>query len=222
MATVGKFNFELFKKMTISQQLNYLDRFDSDKGEADHKIQKCIWEQYQACVGCKGIDNFITTEKAKETLENEKYMVCRSVTTPEEELKSQDELEKSTTFIGSFDVKGNDEPMEELKAKENVFEVETKLPDYPGGPQQLFADLTKSVNYPKICEEKGIQGRVIVTFYIEKDGSAGEINVVKSVDPHLDKEAIRVIKNMPRWIPGTENGSATRVKYTVPITFRLQ
>ena len=140
---------------------------------------------------------------------------------PEEELKSQDELNKTNTAIGAFDVKGNDEAAGEvLKAKEviaqpeppkeeeaKVFDVVEQMPSFPGGPSALFEYLSKNIKYPVVAEENGIQGRV---------------RVVKSVDPSLDKEAQRVVKSMPRWIPGKQNGSAVRVKYTVPVTFRLQ
>ena len=155
---------------------------------------------------------------------------------PEEELKSQDELNKTNTAIGAFDVKGNDEAAGEvLKAKEviaqpeppkeeetRVFDVVEQMPSFPGGPSALFEYLSKNIKYPVVAEENGIQGRVIVTFVVERDGSITDVRVVKSVDPSLDKEAQRVVKSMPRWIPGKQNGSAVRVKYTVPVTFRLQ
>ena len=145
---------------------------------------------------------------------------------PEEELKSQEDLSKTNTAIGAFDVKGNDEAAGEvLKAKEviaqpeppkeeeaKVFDVVEQMPSFPGGPSALFEYLSKNIKYPV----------VIVTFVVEKDGSITDVRVVKSVDPSLDKEAQRVVKSMPRWIPGKQNGSAVRVKYTVPVTFRLQ
>ncbi len=154
---------------------------------------------------------------------------------PEDELKSQDELSKTNTAIGSFDVKGNDEAAGEvLKAKEviadekpkeeetKVFDVVEQMPQFPGGNAALFEYLSKHIKYPVIAEENGIQGRVIVTFVVERDGSITDVKVVKSVDPSLDKEAQRVVKSMPHWIPGKQNGAAVRVKYTVPVTFRLQ
>ena len=154
---------------------------------------------------------------------------------PEDELKSQDDLAKTNTAIGSFDVKGNDEAEGEvLKAKEviadenpkeeatKVFDVVAQMPQFPGGQQALFEYLSKNIKYPVIAEENGVQGRVIVTFVVERDGSITDVKVVKSVDPSLDKEAQRVVKAMPHWIPGKQNGSAVRVKYTVPVTFRLQ
>jgi protein TonB len=154
---------------------------------------------------------------------------------PEDELKSQDDLSKTNTAIGAFDVKGNDEAEGEvLKAKEvvvdekpkeeetKVFDVVEQMPKFPGGDNALFEYLSKNIKYPVVAEENGIQGRVIVTFVVERDGSITDVKVAKSVDPSLDKEATRVVKGMPHWIPGKQNGSAVRVKYTVPVTFRLQ
>ena len=155
---------------------------------------------------------------------------------PEEEIKSQDDLSKTNTAIGAFDVKGNDEAAGEvLKAKEVIAqpeppkEEETKvvdvvelMPSFPGGQSALFQWLSSNIKYPVVAEENGVQGRVIVTFVVERDGSITDVKVVKSVDPSLDKEAVRVTKAMPKWIPGKQNGSAVRVKYTLPVTFRLQ
>jgi protein TonB len=82
--------------------------------------------------------------------------------------------------------------------------------------------LQQNVKYPVVAQENGVQGRVVVSFVVEKDGSITDVKVVRSVDPSLDKEAARVVKSMPRWIPGKQNGSAVRVKYNVPVSFRLQ
>ena len=155
---------------------------------------------------------------------------------PEEELKSQEELNKTNTAIGAFDVKGNDEAAGEvLKAKEviaqpeppkeeetKVFDVVEQMPLFPGGPSALIQYLSSNIKYPVVAEENGVQGRVVCTFVVERDGSITDVRVIKSVDPSLDKEAVRVVKSMPKWIPGKQNGSAVRVKYTVPVTFRLQ
>ena len=154
----------------------------------------------------------------------------------EQEMKSQEELQETNTAIGAFNVEGNDEAGGEvLKAKEviaepeppkveetKVFDVVEEMPQFPGGPSALFEYLSKNIKYPVVAEENGVQGRVIVTFVVERDGSITDVKVVKSVDPSLDKEAQRVVKSMPHWIPGKQNGSAVRVKYTVPVTFRLQ
>ena len=155
---------------------------------------------------------------------------------PEDELKSQDEIMNSKVAIGALNVVGNDESGEVLKAKEviatepvkpkeeenKVFDVVEQMPSYPGGMGALMQYLSSNIKYPVIAEENGIQGRVICTFVVEKDGSITDVKIAKSVDPSLDKEAVRVVKSMPKWIPGKQNGSAVRVKYTLPVTFRLQ
>jgi protein TonB len=154
---------------------------------------------------------------------------------PEDEIKSQDDLAKTNTAIGTFDVKGNDEEAGEvLKAKEviadekpkeeetKVFDVVEQMPEFPGGQAALLKWISDNIKYPAIAEENGIQGRVVCTFVVERDGSVTDVQVARSIDPSLDKEAVRVLKKMPKWIPGKQNGSAVRVKYTVPVTFRLQ
>ena len=103
----------------------------------------------------------------------------------------------------------------------DVFDVVEEMPQYPGGPQELFKFLSENVQYPAEAEKAGIQGRVILTFVVEKDGSISKPTVVKSVDPLLDAEAVRVISAMPNWKPGKQNGKVVRVKYTVPLSFNL-
>ena len=154
---------------------------------------------------------------------------------PEDEIKSQDDLAKTNTAIGTFDVKGNDEAEGVvLKANEvavdekpkeeetKVFDVVEQMPEFPGGPAALMKWLNDNIKYPAVAEENGIQGRVVCTFVVERDGSVTDVQVARSIDPSLDKEAVRVLKKMPKWIPGRQNGSAVRVKYTVPVTFKLQ
>ena len=154
---------------------------------------------------------------------------------PEDELKTQDELMNTKTAIGALDVKGNDDANGEvLKIKEavaqpepkpepeKVFDVVEQMPSFPGGPQALMQWLSENVRYPVVAQENGVQGRVVVSFVVERDGSITDVKVVRSVDPSLDKEAARVVKSMPRWIPGKQNGQAVRVKYNVPVAFRLQ
>ena len=103
----------------------------------------------------------------------------------------------------------------------DVFDVVEEMPQYPGGPQALFKFLGENIHYPAEAEKAGIQGRVIATFVVEKDGSISQPTIVKSVDPLLDAEAIRVISAMPNWKPGKHNGKVVRVKYTVPLSFNL-
>lgn len=95
------------------------------------------------------------------------------------------------------------------------------MPKFPGGNKTLMLYLSKNIKYPAECEEKNIQGRVIVQFNVEKNGEIDNIRIVKSVHPLLDLEAVRVVKKMPRWEPGHRDGKPISVRYTLPITFRL-
>ena len=112
-------------------------------------------------------------------------------------------------------------PVEE-EEEEVVFVVVESMPEFPGGQQALFKYLSENVKYPVIAQENGIQGRVICQFVVNKDGSLEDIQVVRGVDKALDNEAIRVIKSMPKWKPGKQRGKPVRVKYTVPVNFKLQ
>ena len=156
---------------------------------------------------------------------------------PDEELKTQDELMSTKTAIGTFDVKGNDDANGEiLKAKDviaepeppkheeenKVFDIVEQQPLFPGGPAALMKYLSEHTKYPVVAQENGVQGRVTVQFVVEKDGSISDVHVLRGVDPSLDKEAVRVVKSMPRWTPGKQNGITVRVNYRVPVLFRLQ
>lgn len=161
----------------------------------------------------------------------------------DEEVKEEDEIkldevQKSDKAVGAFTVEGNDEVGGAvLKAKEDIaapeppkhvveetkiFTVVEQMPMFPGGDAALMGYLRDNMHYPTVAAENGVQGRVVVGFVVERDGSITDVNVLRSVDPSLDREAMRVVKAMPKWTPGKQNGSAVRVKYQVPVTFRLQ
>ena len=161
----------------------------------------------------------------------------------DEEVKEEDEIkldevQKSDKAVGAFTVEGNDEVGGAvLKAKEDIaapeppkhvveetkiFTVVEQMPMYPGGDAALMGYLRDNIHYPTVAAENGVQGRVVVGFVVERDGSITDVKVLRSVDPSLDREAMRVVKSMPRWTPGKQNGSAVRVKYQVPVTFRLE
>ena len=106
--------------------------------------------------------------------------------------------------------------------KDKVYDVCEVLPEYPGGTIALMKFLGENVVYPPEAAKRKEQGRVLVGFVVEKDGSVTDVQVLRGVDPSLDKEAIRVITAMPKWKPGKQRGKPVRVKYTVPVTFRLQ
>ena len=152
----------------------------------------------------------------------------------DKELKSQDELNQNTTAIGGFDVKGNtdDADAQVLKAVEEVaqpepkpaedkiFDVVEQQPTFKEGDVRAW--LARNMQYPPVAAENGSQGRVVVGFVVERDGSISHVQILRGVDPSLDKEAMRVVKSMPKWNPGMQNGSPVRVKYNVPVQFKLQ
>lgn len=105
-------------------------------------------------------------------------------------------------------------------AEDHVYDVVENMPSYPGGISQMRAFIQNNLRYPEDAIKDGIQGRVILSFIVEKDGSLTDIKVVRSVSPSLDKEAIRIVKSMPKWIPGKQNGRSVRVKYIIPINFK--
>lgn len=112
---------------------------------------------------------------------------------------------------------------EEEPEEQTIFEVVEQMPEFPnGGMAGLMQYLSKNIKYPTIAQENGTQGRVTVQFVVNKDGSIVDAKVLRGVDPYLDKEAIRVISAMPKWKPGMQRGKPVRVKYTVPVMFRLQ
>jgi protein TonB len=177
-------------------------------------------------------------EKVKSSVKFTAPVIKKDNEVKEEDEIKLDEVEKSNKAVGAFTVEGNDEVGGEvLKAKEEiaapeppkqqveenkVFDVVEQMPSFPGGMGALMSWLSQNIKYPVIAAENGVQGRVIVQFVVEKDGSITDVKVAKSVDPSLDKEAARVVSAMPKWTPGKQNGSAVRVKYTVPVTFKLQ
>jgi TonB family protein len=110
----------------------------------------------------------------------------------------------------------------EAPEAEGAFDVVEEMPQFPGGAPELMKFLSMTVKYPEAAEKAGTQGRVIASFIVEKDGSISGAKVVKNVSEELDAEALRVINAMPNWTPGKQKGQAVRVKYTIPISFRLQ
>lgn len=110
----------------------------------------------------------------------------------------------------------------EKTSNEKIYDVVEMPPSFPGGQAALLAWIASHVNYPQKAMESRIEGRVIVGFVIECDGSVSQAKILHGVDPLLDDEAIRVVMGMPKWTPGRQNGKNVRVKYNVPVNFRLR
>jgi protein TonB len=148
-------------------------------------------------------------------------------------MKAQVELnEDRNTVIASVDFTGNAmpgqgklitdvEPVPVEKTDETIREFVEQMPAFPGGDAEMMAFLNKNIKYPVPAIEREVQGTVTLRFVVEKDGKVGNIEIVRSLDPSCDKEAVRVIKSMPDWIPGKQNGATVRVFYTIPVRFKL-
>ena len=140
---------------------------------------------------------------------------------PEEADSVACKKEEEVLIFGSVDEINPDTWIVDPESTE-VFDVVQQMPSFPGGDRKLMEYLAENTQYPKGCEESCIQGRVIVTLVIEKDGSISNVKVVRSLDPLMDAEAVRVVSSMPKWYPGKQNGVTVRVRYIIPVTFRLQ
>ena len=120
-------------------------------------------------------------------------------------------------LLGSFSM------LIQAQTEENkVFDYVEQMPSFPGGNSSLIQYLSTQIKYPIVAEENGVEGKVIISFIVDTDGSVTDVRVARSVDPSLDKEAVRVIRSMPKWKPGMQKGKVVRVKYSVPVTFRLR
>ena len=145
--------------------------------------------------------------------------VAEVLTVVEDDVKLDDvEIVSSEDDAASAQVEAYTPPA----SSQQIFTVVETMPEFPGGQGALLQYLAKSIKYPVIAQENGIQGRVSCSFVVNKDGSIVDAEVIRGVDPSLDKEALRVINSMPKWSPGKQRGKPVRVKYTVPVTFRLQ
>ena len=173
----------------------------------------------------------------KSTIQFTAPIIKKDEEVPDEQtMKSQEELVKSDVQISIADVKGTNEEtgvdiatlqehkviVQEEVVEEKVFEIVEQPPSFPGGEAAMYEWLSKNINYPVIAQENNIQGRVTCQFVVGRNGEIEDVRVVRGVDASLDKEAIRVIRSMPKWIPGKQGGNAVKVRYTLPVQFKLQ
>ena len=149
----------------------------------------------------------------------------------EEQMKSQEELTNTKVAISVADVKGVDNGKIDIAdvkqavtqvEEEKVYQVIEQMPQFPGGEQELLNFINKNIKYPVIAQENGIQGKVILRFVVSKTGVVDRVEVIRSLDPACDKEAIRVVKSLPHFIPGKQNGMNVAVWYTLPVTYKLE
>ena len=196
------------------------------KEKKEEPIIKAKIEPKKVVEQVRETQKFTAPEIKKDELVNEENQVKDQADLDEKVavgVKDQEGTKDRTDVAIRNDIAVNTNESEEKKEVANkVFDVVEQMPSFPGGNEALMKFLQDNVKYPVVAQENGVQGRVVVSFVVEKDGSITDVKVVRSVDPSLDKEAARVVKSMPRWIPGKQNGAAVRVKYNVPVSFRLQ
>lgn len=214
-------------KKVENTQVVELAKLNTEKKEAKVEKKEIIKQEPEKVV-----------EQVKSSVKFTAPIIKKDSEVKEEDEIKLDEVQKSDKAVGAFTVEGNDEVGGAvLKAKEDIaapeppkhvveetkiFTVVEQMPMYPGGDAALMGYLRDNIKYPTVAAENGVQGRVVVGFVVERDGSITDVNILRGVDPSLDREAMRVVKSMPRWNPGKQNGSAVRVKYQVPVSFRLQ
>lgn len=217
---------EANKKVENTQAVE-LAKLNTEKKEAKVEKKEIIKQEPEKVV-----------EQVKSSVKFTAPVIKKDSEVKEEDEIKLDEVQKSDKAVGAFTVEGNDEVGGAvLKAKEDIaapeppkhvveetkiFTVVEQMPMYPGGDAALMGYLRDNIKYPTVAAENGVQGRVVVGFVVERDGSITDVKILRGVDPSLDREAMRVVKSMPRWNPGKQNGSAVRVKYQVPVSFRLQ
>lgn len=217
---------EANKKVENTQAVE-LAKLNTEKKEAKVEKKEIIKQEPEKVV-----------EQVKSSVKFTAPIIKKDSEVKEEDEIKLDEVQKSDKAVGAFTVEGNDEVGGAvLKAKEDIaapeppkhvveetkiFTVVEQMPMYPGGDGALMGYLRDNIHYPTVAAENGVQGRVVVGFVVERDGSITDVKILRGVDPSLDREAMRVVKSMPKWTPGKQNGSAVRVKYQVPVSFRLQ
>ena len=139
----------------------------------------------------------------------------------DEKIENEVEIENTeadeNTQIEQVEVQPEEEEEEEIV---NFYVIENK-PEFPGGQAAMFKFIAEHTKYPEIAKENGITGKVFVQFVIDKDGSVTDVKVIRGVDPYLDKEAVRVVKSMPKWKPGSQRGKPVKVSFQLPINFTL-
>lgn len=203
------------------------DQADAEEEETPEEEQKFDEPEPEALP-----EEILNTVKATE-------LVIAADSEVREEIKSQDELQDTQTAVGTTDFdKGTDDlnvvrehkdeviveekKPEPPKEDNHVYQTVEQMPQFPGGEAALLKYVAEHIRYPQMAQENNVQGRVVVQFVVTKTGKVGEVKVVRSKDPDLDKEAIRVVKSLPAFTPGKMNGHAVNVWYTLPINFKLQ
>ncbi|MDE6346192.1 MAG: energy transducer TonB [Muribaculaceae bacterium] len=219
---------ELLELLANNEQVQFDDlsvELDIEENQMEQEEEIPEPEQEEALA-----EEILNTEKFTEFLVQKDEDV-------KEEVKSADEVKDTSTALGSTDFDQGTDDLNVVREHKNEVIVEEKapvveetkvftsveqMPQFPGGEGELLKWISTHIKYPTIAMENNVQGKVVVQFVVTRDGSIGEVKVARGKDPDLDKEAVRVVKTLPKFIPGKMNGQAVNVWYTLPINFKLQ
>jgi periplasmic protein TonB len=200
--------------------------FDETRQMADVKLEDMVKEDQ-----IKYTPEPVEIPPLKTTLKYTELEITDEPIDEGEELRAMDDVVSSKTAISVADVKGDDDVNgvdiadledHQVMAEDPVFSSVEELPQFPGGDAELMRFISDNLKYPTIAQEMCVEGKVIVRFVVSKTGEVSNIIVARSIDASCDKEAVRVIQMMPKWIPGRQNGKAVNVYFSIPIVFRLK
>lgn len=209
---------EQFDELTVELDLPEENQMEQEEEIPEPEVEEALAE------------DILNTEKFTEFLVQKDEDV-------KEEVKSADDVKDTSTALGSTDFDQGTDDLNIVREHKNEVIVEDKkpepvedkvftsveqMPQFPGGDVALLKYISDHIKYPTIAMENNVQGKVVVQFVVTRDGSIGEVKVARGKDPDLDKEAVRVVKTLPKFIPGKMNGQAVAVWYTLPINFKLQ
>ena len=200
--------------------------FDSEEIEEEEEIEQVKFEEPEEIIAPE--------EVANQQQLTDLLIVDDKDIEEDKQVKNQQDVLENEAAVGSVDITEGTNDLNKIAIKEEVIAapkvddepvsiamVEQK-PEFPGGEAEMYKWLSNNIVYPSAASEEGVQGRVVVEFVVGKDGSITNVRVVRPRHPALDKEALRVVKAMPKWMPGRNNGQPVKVTYTLPVTFKLQ
>jgi periplasmic protein TonB len=193
------------------------------------------WKSYEKTVvdlGTRQVENIaeeiipITEQKIKPPPVAPPKQIVK-INVVDDEIEVEDDIDINVEADDNTEVEAYVAPVKEMEAEESaeevqIFMVVESMPAYPGGEAELYKFLAENIKYPQMAKESGIQGRVFVTFVVERDGSVTDVRVLRGIGGGCDEEAIRVVQNMPKWTPGKQRGKSVRVQYNLPVKFTLQ
>lgn len=219
---------ELELQAQLEQQQAALDALEEQEPEVEEEEVMQAMEEPQAEEALP--EEILNTIKDTEIAIAADEEVTEDITSKDDVAESTAAAGASTFDQGTDDLNvvrvHKDEIIVEEKSpepvKEEIFTAVEQMPQFPGGEAELLKYIASHIKYPTMAAENNIQGRVVVKFVVNKNGKVGDVVVVRGKDPDLDKEAVRVVKTLPDFIPGKMNGQAVSVWYTLPINFKLQ